>query len=196
MKRLNLILIMAMAVTIFQACKGNKGAGTTDSTSVTTTKTDTTKIVLTDTGKTNLDSTDVTFANKAAVGGMAEVTLGKLALQKTADPQIKDFANMMVTDHSKANDELMGIAKTKHITLPTSVDAEHQEKIDDLSSKTGVDFNKAYVNAMVDGHKSTLTLMRNEAKNGKDIDLKKFADKTTVIVQMHTEMITRIKNKK
>jgi len=65
-----------------------------------------------------------------------------------------------------------------------------------LSSKTGVDFNKAYVNAMVDGHKSTLTLMRNEAKNGKDIDLKKFADKTTVIVQMHTEMITRIKNKK
>lgn len=193
MKKLNLILTMALSAAIFQACTGNKGTNSTDSTSTSSSKTDTTETLVADTSKIPADSIDIKFADKAAAGGMAEVALGKLALQKTTDPKIKEFANMMVTDHSKANDELMVIAKAKNITLPGTLDAEHQEKMDDLSKKNGADFDKAYVNAMVDGHKSTLTLMRDEAKNGKDADIKKFADKTSVIVQMHTEMITKIK---
>src|ERR1700744_5400209 len=116
---------------------------------------------------------------------MAEVALAKLALSKTTNPQIKDFATMMVTDHTKANEELAGIAKTKNITLPEAVSAEHQKKMDDLSQKSGADFDKAYVDAMVDGHKKTLSLMQDEAKNGQDADLKAFAATTASTVQMH-----------
>ncbi|MDB5112483.1 MAG: Membrane protein [Mucilaginibacter sp.] len=185
--------MLALVTGTFQACTSKKGTNNTDSTSTTTT-TDVTKTAATDTSKLKptADSADIKFANKAAVGGMAEVALGKLALQKTANGQIKDFANMMVNDHGKANDELMSIAKTKNIVLPATVDAEHQQKMDDLSKKTGSEFDKAYVNAMVDGHKSTLSLMQDEAKNGKDADLKKFADKTSTVVQMHLDHITKI----
>jgi putative membrane protein len=123
---------------------------------------------------------------------MAEVALGKLALQKSTNTQIKDFANMMVTDHGKANDELMAIAKSKNITLPATVDSTHQKKMDDLAKLSGKDFDKAYVDAMVDGHKKTLTLMQDEAKDGKDADLKAFAAKTAPTVQMHLTHINTI----
>jgi putative membrane protein len=123
---------------------------------------------------------------------MAEVALGKLALTKTSNASIKKFAQMMVDDHGKANDELKEIAKKKNITLPDAVDADHQKKMDDLDKKHGGDFDKAYVDAMIDGHKKTLDLMNKEAKDGKDADLKAFAAKVAPTVQMHLDAINKI----
>ena len=99
---------------------------------------------------------------------------------------------MMVKDHSKANDELMAIAKAKNITLPAAPDADHQKKLDDLSKLSGKDFDKAYVDAMVDGHKKTLDLMNMAAKDCKDSELKAFAAKTAPVVQMHLDAINKI----
>lgn len=135
---------------------------------------------------------DSEFATKAAVGGMAEVEFAKLALTKTSDPKLKEFATMMVTDHGRANEELMAIAKMKNITLHGALDEAHQKKMIELTQKTGKDFDKAYTDAMVEGHKSTLELMKNEAKTGHDADLKSFATKTEVTVQKHLDMINMI----
>jgi len=135
---------------------------------------------------------DTAFANKAAVGGMAEVALGKMAAAKGASKEVKDFGNMMVMDHGKANDELKGIAQKKNITLPAGLDAEHQAKSDSLSKLSGAAFDKAYVAAMVEGHKKTLALMQSEARGGKDADLKGFAAKTAPVVQHHLDEITKI----
>ena len=135
---------------------------------------------------------DTAFAAKAAVGGMADVALGKMAAAKSTDSKIKDFGNMMVMDHSKANTELMTIAKSKNITLTASLDAEHQAKSDSLSKLSGKDFDAAYVNAMIEGHKKTLALMQSEATNGKDADLKAFAAKTAPVVQTHLAKIQQI----
>lgn len=192
MKKLVLIPLIAVVIGLFQACSSNKSSSSSDSI---TTTTDTSKMT-----SNTKDSTvmavnpDTAFANKACIGGMAEVALGKLALTKTSSAKIKDFANMMVTDHSKINDELMAIAKTKGITLPATVDAEHQKKIDDLTKLSGSDFDKAYVTAMLGGHKKVLALLQDEAKNGKDAELKAFAAKTAVVVQMHLDAITKINN--
>jgi putative membrane protein len=123
---------------------------------------------------------------------MAEVELGKLALSKTHIASLKKFAQMMVDDHGKANDELKAIAQKKNITLPDAVDNDHKQKIADLEKKHGKDFDKAYVNAMIDGHKKTLDLMEKEAKDGKDPDLKAFAEKTAPTVKMHLESIKTI----
>jgi putative membrane protein len=73
---------------------------------------------------------------------MAEVALGKLASEKAVNPQVKEFGAMMITDHTKANEELMAIAKTKNITLPTAPDADHQKMAADLAAKTGKDLIK------------------------------------------------------
>ena len=189
MKKLNLLFVAAAAAGLLQACSGNKTASNADSS--TTSKTDTTKVTTVQTDSATVMA-DTTFAAKAAVGGMAEVALGKMAAAMGASSKVKDFGKMMVKDHGKANAELMSIAKGKNMTLPAGLDAEHQAKSDSLSKLSGKDFDMAYVNAMLDGHKKTLALMQSEAANGKDADLKAFAAKTAPVVQMHLTEITKI----
>ena len=191
MKKYTLITLLALSAAGFQACKSHNSSSTTDSTSTSTDTSKTTTVAKTDSAGANPDTA---FSNKAAVGGMAEVALGKLALSKSSNAKIKDFANMMVTDHGKANDELKGIAQTKNITLPATLDAEHQAKSDSLSKLSGKDFDKAYVAAMVEGHQKTLSLMQDEASGGKDNELKAFAAKTAPVVKMHLDAITKIQS--
>jgi putative membrane protein len=190
MKKLIYLLSISVAGFAFQGCSsGTKDAKDTAD-SLNTVK-DTTSNAMA-TGGIAVEPSDAEFATKAAVGGMAEVEFGNLALEKTNNPQVKDFANMMVTDHGKANEELIAIAKMKNITLPGALDEEHQKKRSELNGKTGKDFDKAYVEAMVDGHEKTLKLMQDEAKDGKDADLKAFASKTTPVVNTHLVMIKKI----
>ena len=185
MKKLSLFLLIAGAAGLLPACKGNSSAAATDSIKTTV---DTTKNVSAAMGA----NADEEFANKAAIGGMAEVALGKLALTKTSNADIKKFAQMMVDDHGKANDELKQVAQKKNISLPPTVDAEHQAKLDSLGKLSGTNFDSAYVNLMVDGHEKTLTLMQDEASNGKDADLKAFAAKTAPVVKTHLDAINKI----
>jgi len=184
------IYVMAISALAFQACNGGNKDAKESADSLNMAKDTTTNAAAT--GGIAVEEADAKFTTEAAVGGMAEVELGKMALEKSSNPQVKEFATMMVKDHGMANTELMAIAKQKNITLPSTVDDEHKKKMEDLSKKTGTDFDKAYVSAMVDGHKSTLKLMEDESKDGKDADLKAFATKTAPIVQSHLQMINKI----
>jgi putative membrane protein len=192
MKKLVYLMAVSVSALAFQACGGgNKDAKeTADSLNMSKDTTSNTAA----TGGISVDNEDAKFATQAAVGGMAEVELGKLALQKSSNAQVKEFATMMVNDHGKANTELMEIAAAKNITLPSTVDDDHKKKMDDLSKKSGSDFDKAYVDAMVDGHKSTLKLMEDESKDGADAELKAFATKTAPVVQTHLTIINKIKD--
>ncbi|MDO3628606.1 DUF4142 domain-containing protein [Mucilaginibacter sp. BT774] len=190
MRKLTFLLTIVGSTLVFQACNhGNKDAKESAD-SLNKTK-DTTSNAM-NTGGIAVNSDDAKFATAAANGGMTEVALAKLALTKTGNSSIKEFAKMMVADHGKANDELMAIAKAKNITLPAEPDSEHLKKIDELNKKTGADFDKAYVSAMIDGHEKTLDLMNGEAKNGSDTTLKAFAAKTAPIVQTHLDAIRKI----
>lgn len=188
----NLIYAMAISASVltFQACSGGNKDAKESADSLNMAKDTTTNVAAT--GGIAVDEADAKFTTQAAVGGMAEVELGKMALEKSSNEKVKEFATMMVKDHGMANTELMAIAKQKNITLPSTVDDEHKKKMDDLSKKTGTDFDKAYVDAMVSGHKSTLKLMEDESRDGKDADLKSFATKTAPIVQSHLVMINKI----
>src|SRR5476649_495756 len=122
MKKLSSILMIALAACTFQACQGPKDSkGAADSANAVK---DTTT-----TGQTGIavDKDDAKFAVDAANGGMTEIALSKLAVEKTANSKLKDFANMMVTDHSKAGDELKAIATKKSITLPDSLNADSKK---------------------------------------------------------------------
>jgi putative membrane protein len=189
MKKLSCVFMIAFAAYALQACNSGKNSGSnTDSSATTTDTTSKTSTASTTAG----DSSNVTFAKKAGMGGMAEIQLSKLAQQKSNDKKIKDFAAMMVTDHTKAADTLSAIANSKNITLPTNLDADHQKKYDDLSKMSGADFDKAYVKIMVSDHQDALNLFQDEAKNGTDAQLKAFAGKVAPTIQMHLDAINKI----
>jgi putative membrane protein len=190
MKRLIYLVAISASAFAFQGCNSGTKDAKENADSLNMSK-DTTSDAMA-TGGIAVAPSDSEFATKAAVSGMAEVALGKLALSKTTNPQLKEFANMMVKDHGKANTELMALAKTKNITLPTAVDDVHKKKMEDLQKKSGVDFDKGYAQAMVEGHEATLKLMQGESTDGKDADLKAFAAKTAPIVQTHLTMIDTI----
>lgn len=189
MKKLSSIMMIGLAALAFQACKSSTTASsTTDSTS-TTTKDTTTKTVA---AAAPVSKDDSTFVVTAANDGMAEVNAGKMAQQKATNPRVKSFADMMVTDHTKAGDELAALAKTKNITLPSAPNADSQKAADELSKKSGKAFDKAYVNAMVDGHKNAVKLFTDASNNCKDADLKAFATKTLPTLKMHLDSINAI----
>jgi putative membrane protein len=198
MKKLNLTLILTISASLFllQACenKPKDSKGQADSANAAN---DTTKRVKGDTSTagypTNGDNKDdAKFAVEAANGGMAEVELGALAQEKASSPEVKKFGAMMVTDHSKANDELVSIVKSKNITLPATVSADEQNLKAKLSKKSGADFDKAYVNDMIDDHKEDIKTFEAAAKNCKDPDIKAFAVKTLPTLKMHLDAIQKI----
>lgn len=128
---------------------------------------------------------DSAFAMKAAHANMAEVELGKLALQKAMRDEVKKFAQQMMDDHSKALDELKMVAASKNITLPTEIDAEHKKLSEKLSASSGAAFDRAYMQAMVDGHRKVAADFRKESKSGSDAELKSWAGKTLPTVEAH-----------
>jgi putative membrane protein len=131
---------------------------------------------------------DQMFASEAAIAGMAEVELGTMAMQQGRHARVKSFGQMMVTDHSKAGDELKSIAKSKGMTLPTMLDAKHQATRDKLAKLSGAEFDRAYMDEMVTGHQAVATKMMTEANSGSDPQLKAFAAKTLPTVQSHLKM--------
>jgi putative membrane protein len=136
----------------------------------------------------NVASADRTFIQKAAIGGMTEVEAGKLAQQKGSSQAVKDYGSRLVTDHTKANEELSKLATAKGVTPPGTLDSSHKNEVDKLSKKSGADFDKAFLKQMVSDHKSTISLFEKEAKSGKDGELQQFASATLPTLQEHLQM--------
>ena len=136
-----------------------------------------------------LSSADREFAMKAASGGLAEVQAAQLAEQRATSPQIKQFAQRMITDHTAANTELQQIAKQADISLPvqpTGKDAAEGQK---LRGVTGSAFDQAYAQGQLQDHRETVELFQKEASSGQDPALKAFAQKTLPILQQHLQMV-------
>lgn len=131
---------------------------------------------------------DVDFAVAAADGGMMEVELGRMAVQKAASPEVKKLGAMMVKDHSAANSELKKVAGDKNITLPADMSDKCKKHVQDLSEKTGKDFDKAYTDLMVSDHKEDIDEFKKEANNGKDSVLTAWARGKVPVLEHHLQM--------
>ena len=140
------------------------------------------------TGMRNMSSQDRNFIMDAAMGGMMEVELGRIAAQQGASDAVKQFGQRMVDDHSQANTELMSIASSKGISLPTELDAKHREHVTKLSGMTGAEFDRAYVKMMVNDHEKDVSEFEKQTTRGADPDLKAFASKTLPTLQEHLQM--------
>jgi putative membrane protein len=156
MKRVALLSIV-FAATFAIACRGDRpydNAGTKEAVGTAGERIDAAKPA--DRGTEN-------FVEQMMMDGLAEVQLGKLASQRAQNAGVKQFAQTMVRDHSKAGDELKQLAAHHHMNVqpPAQLDNKHQELIDKLSKLHGADFDREYMNAMVDGHRDVLNDMQS-----------------------------------
>jgi putative membrane protein len=140
------------------------------------------------TGMANMAAQDHNFLMDAAMGGMEEVELGRMATTQGASDAVKQFGQRMVDDHSKANQELMSIAQSKGITLPTEMDEKHKKDVTKLSSLTGADFDREYGKMMLSDHRKDVSEFEKQSTRGTDADLKAFASKTLPTLKEHLQM--------
>jgi putative membrane protein len=135
-----------------------------------------------------LNQKDMNFVKEAAIGGMAEVELGKLAEQNAQNDQVKQFGARMVRDHGAANNELGMIASGKSIVLPDRLDQKHMQTRDKLAKMKGAAFDRAYIKEMVEDHDKDMKAFRQHAQTGTDPDIKAFAQKVLPTIEEHDKL--------
>lgn len=144
-------------------------------------------------GMNTVNPASTSFMVEAANGGMAEVKMGELAQQKASSADVKDFGALMVKDHTAVNEIAKSLAGQKNITLPATVGDDEQKMIDNLSQKSGKDFDKAYVDMMVDDHEKDVSGFEKASSDLKDTDIRAFAATTLPTLKTHLEKIRAIK---
>ena len=134
-----------------------------------------------------VSKSDADFAVNTANAGMTEIKAGQLAESSGTAKDVKEYGAMMVKDHTTAANKLKEIADSKHITLPADLSSDSQQAISALQTKTGTDFDKAFIDMMVSDHKNVIKAFEDEAKNGSDADLRAFAENTLHTLRKHLD---------
>jgi putative membrane protein len=132
-----------------------------------------------------LNRAEMNFIKEAAVGGMAEVELGKLAQQNGQSEEVKQFGAQMQQDHGKANNELTTLAGNKGIRLPQEVDSKDAQLRNKLARLRGAEFDRAYMHEMTKDHDKDVKAFRRQAQSATDPDLKQFATNTLGVIEQH-----------
>jgi putative membrane protein len=135
---------------------------------------------------------DQQFLRHATSDGLAEVQVGQMAAERATNPEVQRFGQRMVTDHTKANQELMTLAQSKNVSIPKEVDKKHQKTAAALAKKHGTSFDREYMRDMVTDHEKAVQLFTTEANEGRDADIKAFASKTLPTLQEHLQMARQL----
>lgn len=138
---------------------------------------------------------DKEFVSKAGMGGLFEVQAGNLALQKAQSADVKTFAQRMVTDHGAANAELAQLATTKGLALPTELGGDMKGAYEHLSGMSGAEFDKMYMQHMVEDHTKDVAAFEKASTTAGDADVKAWAGKTLPTLQQHQQMAKDISSK-
>jgi putative membrane protein len=145
--------------------------------------------------KGGLSGQDRKYFQEMAQANMAEVETGKLAQQKAANEDVKQFAQHMVQDHGKLLQEQQSMAKQKGVSMPKAPKKEHQSALKKLQGASGGEFDRMYMEQMVKDHERTLKMLQDAAKNAKDPAVKQAAEKAAPEVEKHLDMARKIAEK-
>jgi putative membrane protein len=147
-----------------------------------------------DTAKDSLED-DSDYMVKAAEVDLKEIELGKLAQTKGTTPEVKALGKMMVDAHTKSFEALKTASSAKNISIPLALTEDGSKAYSELNEKSGIDFDKAYADKMVDGHKKMIDKMENAAENAKDPDIKQWAADMIPTLQAHLQHAETVKAK-
>ena len=135
-----------------------------------------------------VSSRDKSFLEDAAKGGLFEVMLGKLAIERASSPAVRQFGERMVRDHSKANKELQALASERGITLPTKPGIGQTLSYKRLEMLHGRQFDRAYAKAMQKDHDADMKTFDKALNGADDPDVRAFASKTYITIHQHDQM--------
>ena len=144
------------------------------------------------TAENTMSSETQKFMEEAAMGGMMEVKLGNMALEKGSSSAVKDFGQRMVTDHTKAGDELMALAQEKGVTLPDSMSAKQQHSVEKLSELSGEKFDQEYMKMMVKDHEKDVKSYEKASEKVPDAEVQDFAAKTLPTLKEHLQQAEEV----
>ena len=199
-KFMNIKLVpLAAAIVLFGACNNGSSKDSVEKAdSANAAKSDSSTTGMNDSSRMNkpmitADQDTQDFLVKAANGNMAEVNMATLAKSNTKDSAVVNFADLMIKDHSAANEKVKALAAERNVTLPATTGDDMKDKKDDLSKKMGHDFDKAYVDAMVKDHKDDIDMFKKYSKDVKDPAVKTFIDNTLPTLEYHLSRIEQIK---
>jgi len=139
------------------------------------------------------DTTARYFIIQASIGNLQEIAMGRLAAEQAVSPEVKAFANRMVADHTKAEEQLMQLIKARGFRIPREAT---DPPVGDLMLRDtpAKDFDRVYVHMMVPDHRQTVQMFEKYALTGKDPDVRSFAQQTLPVLKEHLASITAIDN--
>ena len=167
MKRMGFLSI-ALATVVAVGCDTNKHRDVTSNPAAVGTAGET--------DRNKVSNGDADFVKDLSIAGMAEVELGKMAVERASNAEVKKFGQMMVDDHTTAGNKLKTVASKHNIPVPTALDDKHQELRDKLAGLRGAEFDRAYMSAMVDGHEAVADKLESRIDKN---DLAKWKTETT-----------------
>ena len=190
----------AIALTLLIACTPENRSGEPQTETTVTETMSTSAASATTTGESGgtlsaMTPEDKEFVTKAGMAGLYEVQTGNLALQKASSADVKAFAQRMVTDHSNANAELTRLATVKGVALATEIAGEHKDAVQHLSTLSGAEFDKAYMQHMVPDHATAVADFEKAATSATDVDVKGWAVKTLPVLKEHAQLAKDVAGK-
>ena len=194
-------LAVALAVATFFACNSGTSSKTADSTTFNDTshqstfgQQDTSAAAANGAGTMNdtanakpLSDMDKQFAMDIAAGGNTEITASQIATTMAQNQRVKDFANMMINDHTKAGNELKTLASQHNVTLPDSVMPKQHDKLETLRKTSAKNFDKQYIDMMVQDHKEAVSKFQMASQKCDNSDLRTWASNTLPTIKMHLD---------
>ncbi len=189
MKRISFMLAVAMATTTMYSCNssGDKAPDAVEVAKDTNDKKE-------DMNTMAVTEDDSKFLVFAADAGMTEVQAAELAKTQAISAKTKAFADEMIKDHTAAANEVKSLAANKNVTLPAAISDDHQKAIKDITRKKGSDFEKAYVDMMVDDHQKVVDKFKDASDKCKDPDVKALAAKLLPALQGHLDHAKMLKD--
>jgi putative membrane protein len=177
MKTINYLIAIAFPV-IFSACNNDNGPKEDDKKAAEE---------VNDAKFNKQGEKDADFVTDAQDINLTEMNLGQLAASKASSADTKDLGKMMQTSHKKAYDDLASLAAKKSITVPSAMSEKSKKDYDDLSQKTGVDFDKDFCDMMVKGHKDAIDKFEKASKDLTDPDLQAWASNMLPSLREHLD---------
>ena len=192
---LSLAMVLALAACRRETVDEDMAAATA---TTETTATNTSTISATTTGSTGgsvstMSPSDKEFVIQAAYSGAAEVAAGLIGVSAARNQTVRNFAQRMVTDHGRNNEELQKLATAKGLALPTALADEHQEAVDRLQDTAGADFDRAFMQQMVAGHQKAVAMFEAAERTVEDVDLRAWIGRTLPVLRDHLKMAQSIR---
>ena len=144
--------------------------------------------------KDELDQKDKTFGKEAAIGSMSDVELSKMA-QKSENADVKRFADRIIEDHTRANEQLTSITVGLGVDMPKILESEHERMREKLRTLHGKAFDDQYTRHMVEDHNKAVKLFQQAERSGHNTELKQFAQKTLPTLDEHQKMALELSRK-